>query len=72
MYNNCRQALELVRTLPKKLEGLMSALGIASPEVFAQWREEEKDYLWNVQEEVLDDVLKMDYLELLLKLKDAE
>jgi hypothetical protein len=72
LYNNFEQALNIKREYPEKLRVLMEAIGATSVDVFAQWKAAEKEYIQHVHEEPIEDVLKMDYLDLLLKLKDAE
>jgi hypothetical protein len=72
MYNNFRQASKILAEYPKELEGLMAALGLESVESFAQWHEEERVYLRTVHEEPIADILQMNYVDLLIKLRNAE
>ena len=72
MYNNFTQAHSILTEYPKKLEGLMRTLEVSSTEIILWWREEEKNYLNTLSTKNADDVLKMDYLTLLFKLRDIK
>jgi hypothetical protein len=50
----------------------MTTLNVYSTDVFAEWRSKEREYILTVKEEPVEEVLKMDYVELLLKLKETE
>jgi hypothetical protein len=64
--------MNIVKEYPEKLSVLMKAIGVTSSDVFMEWKAAEKDYIQHSHEEPIEDILKMDYLDLLLKLKDAE
>jgi len=51
----------------------MSILEVSSAETFEHWHQEEKVYLNTVHKDIsVEEVLKMDYVELLGKLKDTQ
>ena len=64
--------MNITKEYPEKLNGLMKAIDVTTTDIFVEWKAAEKEYIQHVHEEPIEDVLKMDYLELLLKLKDAE
>jgi len=67
LLNNFKQASQVLNECPKQLGALMVALEISSEETFQRWHKEEKEYLNKVHEEPIEDILKMDYVELLRK-----
>ena len=72
IYNNIKQSLKLVQTLPQQLEESKRALQITTDAQFYDWIREEKDYLDNITEVEEGDVLRVEYLMTLKKLRVAE
>ena len=50
----------------------MESLAIASYHVFVEWVEEERAYLADIPEVPVEDVLKVNLLQTLLQLEEAE
>ena len=64
--------MKLIQTLPQQLEESKRALQITSNTQFYDWIREEKDYLDNITEVEEIDVLRVEYLATLKKLRVAE
>ncbi|KAG6809956.1 hypothetical protein H0H92_013921 [Tricholoma furcatifolium] len=71
LVNNYRQALDLLSGLPA-LQKAMEGQGIAGPEVFAEWLQEEKAYLQSLSKEPEEETLEMDYYQRLVSLRDSQ
>ncbi|KAF8507749.1 hypothetical protein JB92DRAFT_3083995 [Gautieria morchelliformis] len=72
LYNNYRQALQILDTLPTQLTAAKKELKIPSDTMFDTWRNEEKEYLSSLKQEPEIDVLRPEYLRTLRKLHDAQ
>jgi len=72
LWDNFKQAIEIVNTYPERLEELMETLEVSTPEIFDEWKQEELKYLSDTKTEPVQAVLEMDYLQLLKELADAE
>ncbi len=72
LFNNWKQAATNLKLLPVQLREAKRVLKISSDEVFEVWRHEEKAYLRGLEKEPPSDVLKVQYLETLKKLRAAE
>ncbi|KAG6809770.1 hypothetical protein H0H92_014809 [Tricholoma furcatifolium] len=71
LTNNYRQALDLLSGLPA-LQKAMEDQGIAGPEVFTEWLQEEKAYLQSLSKEPEEETLEMDYYQRLVSLRDFQ
>ncbi|KAF8491772.1 hypothetical protein JB92DRAFT_3085088 [Gautieria morchelliformis] len=60
-----------IATLSPCIEASMKAMNLPSAQTFEEWREAEKEYLSNLKHEPEGDILKMQYLETLVKLMAA-
>ncbi|KAF8579613.1 hypothetical protein K439DRAFT_1620392 [Ramaria rubella] len=72
LYNNYVQALHNIASLPDYIAKSMRVLKIPSEHTFEMWRLAKKTYLNSLKEEALVDILKMEYLATLQKLKAAD
>ncbi|KAF8573586.1 hypothetical protein K439DRAFT_1665734 [Ramaria rubella] len=72
LLNNYRQAMKNLALLPDQLEAAKRSLNIDSDVRFEEWREAEKAYLRGLKTEPELDVLKIEYLSTLIKLRQAE
>lgn len=61
LYNNYKQALDILSSGPTSLAQAMTDLGIADVKVFDEWRDEERIYLEGLQKEPLTETLEMEY-----------
>lgn len=71
IYNNYKQALDIVSTESIALDEAKQSLGIQEGDL-ESWRQEEIEYFAHLGKETEWDVHAMAYVELLLKLRDAE
>ena len=70
LYNNYRQALEIIATYPEHVNRVCEELAITEGD-FDRLLEEEAKYLESLTEEPLEDVLKQDYIRRLDELDNA-
>lgn len=68
LYENYKQALDVIHSGPTSLEYAMADLQISDPAVFEQWREEERVYLQGLSQEPLQETLEMEYYQKLVNL----
>lgn len=72
LYNNYKQALEILDESPIMLQDAMEELGITSYSVFEGWLNEEKAYLLGLKKEPEAETLQMEYWLKLGKLRVSE
>ena len=72
LYNNYKQALNILYDGQNTLPQLMHELGITSEAVFEQWLEEEKVYLQSLRSEPEEETLQMEYLQKLVNLMSSK
>jgi Kyakuja-Dileera-Zisupton transposase len=70
LLNNYRQALEVLRDMPTRIETLLSGRQVTDTQ-FAHWLEAERQYLNSRQSEPERDTLSLEYVELLDKYQHA-
>ncbi|KAH7908465.1 hypothetical protein BJ138DRAFT_993211, partial [Hygrophoropsis aurantiaca] len=68
LYNNYKQALDILYDGQHTLPRLMHELGITSTAVFEEWLEEEKVYLQSLRTEPEEETLQMEYLQKLVNM----
>ncbi|KAH7905207.1 hypothetical protein BJ138DRAFT_1018025 [Hygrophoropsis aurantiaca] len=68
LYNNYKQALEILNDGRLGLPRAMQKLNISDVNVFDQWLEEEKTYLLGLQYEPIEETLQMEYWQKLVNL----
>ena len=68
LYDNYKQALDIIRKCEVMLPALMKEHDIADEQVFKAWLTEEKTYLQQLSDEPLEETLQMEYWEQLVKL----
>lgn len=71
IYNNYRQALDILSTSKANLSLLEERLGTTSDD-YERYLLEERQYLASLKKEPEDALRKVEYMEKLEKLKDAE
>ena len=71
LYNNYRQALDILDDGRKSLAHAMWELDISSISVFEEWLKEEKTYLAGLKQEP-EETLKIEYWQALVDLETAE
>lgn len=71
IYNNYRQALEIISTSKANLRLLEERLGTSSDD-YQRYLMEERRYLASLKQEPEDTLQKVEYMEKLEKLKEAE
>ncbi|KAF8478345.1 hypothetical protein JB92DRAFT_2768666, partial [Gautieria morchelliformis] len=72
LYNNYCQANNNLSMLSDQLAAAKQALNIESDTCFEEWRLAEKVYLQSLKKEPERDILKLEYLRTLIRLRDAE
>ena len=72
LYDNYVQALRNIASITEQLQDAMQVLKIDNISCFERWWLEERAYLDSLKHEPQGDVLKMEYLETLQKLKSVE
>jgi hypothetical protein len=72
LYNNYKQALDILSSGPAALSQAMTDLKISDTRVFEEWREEEKVYLEGLQKEPIIETLEMEYYQKLVNLRASE
>ncbi|KAG1806949.1 hypothetical protein EV424DRAFT_1474248 [Suillus variegatus] len=68
LYNNYKQALDILNDGSTTLPNLMRDLKVADETVFERWLEEEKVYLQGLVQEPVDEMLQMEYWKTLANL----
>ena len=68
LYDNYKQALDVIRKCETTLPALMKEHNIANEQVFEVWLMEEKTYLQQLSDEPPEETLQMEYWEQLVKL----
>ncbi|KAH7904896.1 hypothetical protein BJ138DRAFT_1138426 [Hygrophoropsis aurantiaca] len=68
LYNNYKQALDILNDGSLSLPRAMQKLNISSTDTFNQWLEEEKTYLLGLQYEPIEETLQMEYWQKLVNL----
>ncbi|KAF9496265.1 hypothetical protein BDN71DRAFT_1505959 [Pleurotus eryngii] len=71
LYNNYKQALEIINTNSIALQDAMALLNIKE-EDFERWQNEETEYVSQLGSESEGDLLHIAYVEMLQKLRDIE
>ncbi|KAF8516427.1 hypothetical protein BU17DRAFT_76640 [Hysterangium stoloniferum] len=69
LYNNYKQALDVINSGPTALSQAMQDLQIFNFNVFEEWREEEKIYLEGLSKEPIVETLEMEYYQKLINLR---
>jgi hypothetical protein len=72
LYNNYKQALDILSSGPSALAQVMTDLGIADAGVFEKWLDEERVYLEGLQKEPITETLEMEYYQKLVNLHASE
>lgn len=72
IYDNYKQALRNIHSIPDVLQESMRALKIPSETTFPIWLSAEREYLSSLKHEPPIDILKMEYLETLIKFRHAK
>jgi len=72
LYNNYKQALDILSSGPTALSQAMVDLKISDTQVFEEWREEERVYLEGLQKEPITETLEMEYYQKLVNLHVSE
>ena len=71
LYNNYKQALDIIADGEHILPGLMQDLNIMDVATFEVWLREEKYYLEGLQREPEEETLTMEYWQRLVKLNES-
>ena len=71
LYNNYKQALDIIADGERILPGLMQDLNITDVATFEVWLREEKYYLQGLQREPEEETLTMEYWQRLVKLNES-
>ena len=71
LYNNYKQALDIIADGERILLGLMQDLNITDVATFEVWLREEKYYLEGLQREPEEETLTMEYWQRLVKLNES-
>jgi hypothetical protein len=72
LWNNYKQALQIIEETPKLLARTMKDLGISDTLVFEGWIVEERTYLQGLKSEPAEETLQMDYCQRLVNLWASE
>ena len=72
LYNNYKQALDILSSGPSALAQAMTDLGITDAGVFEKWLDEERVYLEGLQKEPVTETLEMEYYQKLVNLHASE
>jgi hypothetical protein len=72
LYDNYVQALRNIAALSEYLTHSMKVLSIPSDHTFVSWHQAERDYLLSLKHEPEVDILHIEYLETLIKLRAAK
>ena len=71
LYNNYKQALDIIANGGRILPGLMQDLNITDVATFEVWLSEERSYLEGLQCEPEEETLAMEYWQRLVKLNES-
>ena len=69
---NYHQVLDIISDANKTLPGLFEDFGITNKATLEEWLVEEKGYLQSLSHEPLEETLKMEYLDQLMKLMGSQ
>jgi hypothetical protein len=72
LWNNYKQALQIIKETPKLLAQTMKDLGVSDEGVFETWLEEERVYLQGLKKEPSEETLQMEYYQKLVNLWASE
>lgn len=72
MYNNYRQALDILENGQINLSRVMQDLDITDVSVFNQWITDEKEYLQGLKSEPEQETLQMEYWQKLVNLAASQ
>ena len=72
LYNNYKQALDILSNGKHVLPGLMQDLGVTDVVTFEMWLKEEKSYLKGLQCEPEEEMVIMEYWQRLVKLNTSK
>lgn len=72
LYNNYKQALDILDSAPVALANSMEDLGVADTKTFEDWLEEEKTYILGLQKEPEVETLQMEYWQKLVNLQSCQ
>ncbi|KAG2126569.1 uncharacterized protein EDB93DRAFT_1273720 [Suillus bovinus] len=72
LYNNYKQALDILHDGQKTLPKLMHELGVTDPSVFDSWLAEERTYLLSLNHEPERETLEMEYWQKLVNLSTSK
>jgi hypothetical protein len=72
LWNNYKQALQIIKETPKLLAQTMKDLGVSDEGVFEMWLEEERVYLQGLKKEPSEETLQMEYYQKLVNLWASE
>jgi hypothetical protein len=61
LWNNYKQALDIIEGTPQLLARTMQDLGISDEGVFEKWLEEERVYLQGLKAELAEETMQMEY-----------
>jgi hypothetical protein len=68
LWNNYKQALQIIEETPKLIAQAMEDLGISDTGVFEVWLQEEEAYLLGLKKEPAEETLPMEYYQRLVNL----
>lgn len=71
IFNNYRQALDILQVGPSNLRGIEARIGTCAAD-YERYLEEERRYLADLQKEPEDTLKTVEYMEKLEKLQEAE
>lgn len=71
LYNNYKQALAIIEEYTPEVAHFKSIHGFEDAD-FIKWHAEQLEYLTNLKDEPETDILKIEYVEALERLKKAE
>ena len=72
LWNNYKQALQIIKETPNLIARAMKDLGISGEGVFESWLVEERQYLQGLKKEPVEETLQMEYYQKLANLWSSE
>jgi hypothetical protein len=72
LYNNYKQALDIIDSGPTALSQAMRDLQISDSKVFEEWRQEENIYLEGLSKEPITETLEMEYYQKLINFRASK
>ena len=72
LWNNYKQALQIIEESPKVIARMMKDLGVSDTAVFDAWLEEERAYLRGLKKEPAEETLQIEYYQKLVNLWASE